>query len=102
MAAGGSAEDMPSPTGVLARYDGLQETPLADPAQRTEWNVRDSDRLMVLIDGAGLSASKSTQLALRCAARLGKAHVVIDLDRDDLRLCIAGPREREAPGISIG
>ena len=40
---GGWAEDCPEPPGVLARYPLLRETPSADPAQRTEWNVRDSD-----------------------------------------------------------
>ncbi|HEY6920163.1 MAG TPA: putative molybdenum carrier protein, partial [Methyloceanibacter sp.] len=37
---GGWAEDMPRPPGVLARYPMLQETPLGDHVQRTEWNVR--------------------------------------------------------------
>ena len=39
----GWAEDMPNPPGVRSSYPLLRETPLADPAQRTEWNVRDSD-----------------------------------------------------------
>src|SRR6478672_329462 len=47
---GGWAEDRPSPPGVLALYPGLGETPHADPRQRTEWNVRDCDRLMVLVE----------------------------------------------------
>ena len=37
------AEDGPVP----ARYP-LRETPSADPAQRTRWNVRDSDATLVL------------------------------------------------------
>ena len=41
------AEDMPNPPGLLSRYPDLRETPEADPSQRTEWNVRDTDRLMV-------------------------------------------------------
>jgi hypothetical protein len=40
---GGWAEDMPEPPGVLARYPRLEETPSEDPAQRTRWNVRDSE-----------------------------------------------------------
>ena len=111
---GGWAEDQPSPPGVLALYAGLRETPEADPRQRTEWNVRDSDRLMVLVDRTGLSASKGTVFALECAKALAKPHVVIDLDAGDaedlaagfcgegqwpLVLCIGGPRESEAPGI---
>ena len=111
---GGWAEDMPSPDGVLALYPELRETPEADPCPRTEWNVRDCDRLMVLVDRAGLSVSKGTTFALACAKALAKPHIVIDLHADgamDLArdfLCqrqeplavnIAGPRESEAPGI---
>jgi hypothetical protein len=33
---GGWAEDCPQPLGLLAKYPLLTETPLADPAQRTE------------------------------------------------------------------
>lgn len=111
---GGLAEDMPNPPGLLARYPGLRETPEADPSQRTEWNVRDADRLMVLIDSAGLSVSKGTGLAIDTAKRLGKPSIVIDMDADGAgvlamgfigegqgpnAVCIAGPRESEAPGI---
>jgi hypothetical protein len=111
---GGWAEDMPDPPGVLAEYPGLRETPGSDPLQRTEWNVRDSDRLMVLVDGARFSISKGTAFVVHCAETLGKPHVVIDLGASDagaraaaflgegqgaLALNIAGPRESEAPGI---
>src|SRR5580698_1531064 len=60
---GGWAEDFPQPPGMLAKYPGLNETPLADPAQRTEWNVRDADACMVLIDAKGLDISAGTALA---------------------------------------
>jgi hypothetical protein len=111
---GGWAEDLPKAPGLLALYDRLQETPLADPIQRTEWNVRDSDRLMLLVDKAGMSVSKGTQAARDFAMRLGKPHIVIDLDAPEARplarvflgkgerafsLCIAGPSASEAPGI---
>jgi hypothetical protein len=111
---GGWAEDMPSPPGVLALYPELRETPEADPRQRSEWNVRDCDRLMVLVDRAGLSVSKGTAFALECAKALAKPHIVIDADAGDaaglaasflgggqgpLAVCIGGPRESEAPGI---
>jgi Circularly permutated YpsA SLOG family len=111
---GGWVEDRPSPPGVLALYPGLRETPDADPRPRTEWNVRDCDRLMVLVDRAGLPASKGTAFALDCAKALAKPHIVIDIDADGakdlaadflsqgqgpLAVCIAGPRESEAPGI---
>jgi hypothetical protein len=111
---GGWAEDRPEPPGLLAVYPQLKATPQADPAERTEWNVRDSSGLMVLVDRHGLSVSKGTEHALAAADRFGKPHIVIDLDRDNavtqarawlankqspLDLCIGGPRESEAPGI---
>jgi Circularly permutated YpsA SLOG family len=113
---GGWAEDLPRPPGLLARYDSLQETPLLSPRQRTKWNIRDADRLMVLVDSAGLKASKGTEAAADYADRLDKPHIVLDLDAGDSlaralawlgqgegasALCIAGPRASEAPGIYI-
>jgi hypothetical protein len=111
---GGWAEDMPKPPGFLASYPYLQETPLADPNQRTEWNVRDSNRLMVLLDSRGLN-SAGTELAIRTADKLKRPFLVVDLDASgdigraaawfhegrqmQLTICIAGPRESEAPGI---
>ena len=111
---GGWAEDMLKPPGVLNLYAELRETPDADPRQRTEWNVRDSDRLMVLVDHAGLPVSKGTEFALACAKALAKPHIVIDIGASDVKdlaadflsqaqgplaVCIGGPRESEAPGI---
>jgi hypothetical protein len=115
---GGWAEDLPTPPGLLAKYPNLRETPLADPAQRTEWNVRDSDASMILIDTGGLAVSKGTTLAHERAERLGKPFFVVDLrapgaavraadwlraEQDafgaGLTLAIGGPRESEAPGI---
>ena len=111
---GGWAEDLPTPPGVRALYADLRETPERAPDQRTEWNVRDADRLIVLTDAEGLSVSKGTARALDYAESLGKPHTVIDLDALDAlacarawlgdkaegTLCVAGPRESEAPGIS--
>jgi len=114
--AGGWAEDLPNPPGVMALYAGLRPTPDADTRLRTEWNVRDSRGLMVLIDHAGLQLSNGTILALDCAKRLGKPHLVIDIDtgsaaelaaffldrtQGDLAINIGGPRESEAPGIYL-
>lgn len=111
---GGWAEDLKRPPGLLAHYPLLKETPLADPLQRTEWNVRDSDQLMVLLDGRGL-ASTGTERAILHAHELGRPVLVLDLDRrEDIEraaaalrqcqalqgaICIAGPRESEVPGI---
>jgi len=111
---GGWAEDLPNPPGLLAIYHGLQETPEDSPPQRTRWNVRDCDRLMVLVDTNGISVSDGSKGTLEFADRLEKPHIILDLDAGDsferaltflgvpqgrLALCIAGPRESEAPGI---
>jgi len=115
---GGWAEDFPQPPGLLARYPVLQETPLADPAQRTEWNVRDADACMILIDPAGIGVSAGTRLAEELAHRYRKPLLIAQLGerdaaersklwlrvqqarhRDGLTLAIGGPRESEAPGI---
>jgi len=98
---------------VRTHYPGLQETPEASPDQRTEWNVRDADALMVLVDERGLGASKGTALAWAKAGELAKPRIIIGLDdpgalaqatdflgaRAGQAVCIAGPRESEAPGI---
>jgi hypothetical protein len=115
---GGWAEDFPKPPGLLAKYPQLAETPLADPAQRTEWNVRDADACMILVDAAGLDVSTGTTLAQDFAHRHRKPVFVADLSKPDmlkhgslwlrvqnarhgagLQLAIGGPRESEAPGI---
>ena len=115
---GGWAEDFPRPPGLLTCYPHLRETPLADPAQRTEWNVRDSDAVLILAAGAE-TASRGTALAVHLADRYRKPLLVVDLDETDavfattnwldclmtdgkdspFRLGIGGPRESEAPGI---
>jgi hypothetical protein len=109
----GWAEDCPHPPGVRTRYPGLQETPDSSPDQRTGWNVRDADALMVLADERGIAASRGTGRALAHAQEWGKPHIVIDLKlADALKLardflhgrtgqavCIAGPRESEVRGI---
>ena len=115
---GGWAEDFPKPPGLLAKYPKLTETPLADPAQRTAWNVRDADACMIMIDAGGVDVSTGTALAQDLAHRYRKPLLVVDLAEtdplhraalwlrvqrarhgDDLKLAIGGPRESEAPGI---
>lgn len=119
--AGGWAEDLPDPPGLVARYPMLRPTPSADPAQRTAWNVRDSDVTVVLRpDG---DRSPGTDLTTREAERLGRPVLTCTLtdapDRgagpqaEDTRrwlrewaieigrplvVNVAGPRESEAPG----
>src|SRR6185436_11785301 len=75
---GGWAEDCPDPPGLLTRYPLLRETPLRDPAQRTEWNLRDSDATMIIVDAAGIDVSKGTALACALAEQYRKPHIVVD------------------------
>ena len=110
---GGWAEDMPEPPGLLAYYPDLRETPATTPEQRTDWNVRDASALLALVGHGGITVSKGTERALAQARALGKPCLVIDVEdpnalgpaRDFLNaasagaVCIAGPRESEAPGI---
>jgi hypothetical protein len=115
---GGWAEDLTAPAGLLIKYPNLRETPLADPAQRTEWNVRDADACMILIDDSGAGVSKGTELAQELAHRYRKPLLVVRLGDEEairdatlwlrfqerrvgpqLKLAIGGPRESEAPGI---
>jgi len=99
------AEDGP----IDAAYP-LVETPSADYAQRTEWNVRDSDATLVLARGR---PTGGTALTLTLARRLGRPLLVVDLAGDPSPgevslwmaagrvgvLNVAGPRESQRPGI---
>jgi hypothetical protein len=115
---GGWAEDFPEPPGLLAKYPQLKATPLADPAQRTEWNVRDADACLIIVETASVEVSAGTALARELAHRYRKPLLVADLGNPemlkhaglwlrvqqgrhgrDLALAIGGPRESEAPGI---
>jgi hypothetical protein len=115
---GGWAEDFPAPPGVLAKYPNLKETPLADPAQRTEWNVRDADACMIVLEARGVDVSGGTALAQDLAHRYRKPLLVVNLAGPDppeqsalwlrfqerrvgagLALAIGGPRESETSGI---
>jgi hypothetical protein len=122
---GGWAEDFPDPPGVLTRYPLLQETPSGAPAQRTEWNVRDSDASLILVDAGGVAVSGGTALAARFLGQYAKPLLEVDVGAADagerattwlaallaahprntahpadapFRLAIGGPRESEAPG----
>lgn len=102
---GRKAED-----GPIALSYPLTETPSDAYAQRTEWNVRDSDATLVLTRG---TPSEGTAFTIDVAARLGKPYLLIDLDnppdpaaiaswfeaRQVHVLNVAGPRESKSPGI---
>ena len=100
------AEDGP----IDERYP-LRESPSADYAQRTEWNVRDSDGTLVLMRG---TPNGGTAQTIDVAERLGKPYLVLDLETRPrasaihawanvyliAALNVAGPRESKSPGIS--
>jgi hypothetical protein len=115
---GGWSEDLPSPPGLLAKYPRLKETPLPNPLQRTEWNVRDSDAALIITDAEGIAASIGTRRAHSWARKHGKPELVVDASDAQapervvewlaaqrkrfgphLTLSIGGPRESEAAGI---
>lgn len=106
MVPGGAAgEDGP----IDPRYP-LRETPSGDPAERTEWNVRDSDGTLLLVTPAH---SRGTELTYGVARRMGRPVFEVRLDAltdaDAFRrwlqnhnirtLNVAGPRESESPGV---
>jgi len=94
---------------IADRYP-LAETPSEDTAQRTEWNVRDSDGTLVLNEG---ELSGGTALTVRFAQSLGKPYLVVDpadpggvgrarswIHGNGIRILnVAGPRESKRPGI---
>ena len=103
---GRKAEDGPLPEDYP-----LQETPSRKYAERTEWNVRDSDGTLILTIGTPIGG---TALTVGCAERLGKPCLVVDLGDSEQspaavkgwldghgirKLNLAGPRESQQPGI---
>lgn len=90
----------------------LRETISAEPAQRTIWNVFDTDATLVL---APEQVVGGTRLAVEAAERLGRPLLHVrpgepgsaDRVREwlrglpaDLLLNVAGPRESEVPGVA--
>ncbi len=96
--------------GALPFRYPLQETPSEEYAQRTEWNVRDSDGTLVLLRER---PSQGTALTIELAARMGKPCLVLDMNQHPNtgtvrawilehrihNLNVAGPREEKSPGI---
>ena len=99
------AEDGPIPD----RYP-LDETPSAKYAERTQWNVRDSDGTLILTLG---DITGGTALTKNLAQNYAKPLLIVDLrrevdaatvldwlERHDIGvLNIAGPRSRQQPDV---
>lgn len=96
--------------GVIDACYDLVETPSEDYAQRTEWNVRDSDATLILCLAP---ITGGTRLTAEIADRLGRPRLLVDLDHgpdaDAVRrwlaehdvkvLNVAGPRESLRTGV---
>ena len=112
--------------GVIPVEFPLQETererslgaPDVPRSQRTEWNVRDSDGMLVLAEGGNRSgcptiSDAGTEWAMQCAKRFGRPLLVCDVAdpyakqkvQEWLRrvpievLSVGGPAESISPGI---
>ena len=118
--AGGWAEDIPTPPGVLTKYPGLIATPTAVLEQRTAWNVRDSQATIILVSkdesmrqpgvtftwlSAGVifcrphrAVIMADEAALTSAREWLTALVEESKDAEFI-LNVAGPPESAAPGI---
>jgi hypothetical protein len=97
--------------GVIPKRYPLVETPSDEYAQRTEWNVRDSDGTLILSRGGILKGGSALTASL--AARYGRPCLTVDLTappdpaairdwiaRNQVRtLNVAGPRAGDSPGL---
>ena len=113
---GGWAEDYPEAPGILAVYPELQETPEAEPWQRTLWNMRDAQAILTIMPEES-GESKGTELGMQEGIELGKpmytARGVEDAEEiaawlrslaveganyvNGIELCVGGPRASECP-----
>ncbi len=104
--AGRWAED-----GEISERYLLRVTPESNPAQRTVWNVQESDGVLIL---GGIEDSEGTRLARKTAEGLKRPvyhaalRIPVELviqwvqDLESGIVNVAGPRESEQPGIYAG
>ena len=99
--------------GVIGDRYELDESPSADPAQRTEWNVRDSDGTVILSIRSSLAGGSKQTAQFAEQHRKPCLHVSREHDGESaaLKLAkfvaenriktlnVAGPRESEEPEI---
>lgn len=97
---------------IESLLDRSSNAPLIKHSQRTELNVRDSDATLVLLP-AGLEHDQGTKWTLTSMRKYSKPSIVIDpylpnaeklimnwFKRNSIKvLNIAGPSEKNAPGI---
>jgi hypothetical protein len=103
---------------ILLKYRvNLKETPSQENAQRTEWNIRDSDFVLTVLRGSPASVTGGTAWGIDVAREAGREVCFIDLGAEwsdeidkvrtwlrgsrfeKLKCAINGPRESEEPGI---
>jgi hypothetical protein len=104
--------------GVIPPEFPLEETPQerspdapeVPRSQRTEWNVRDSDGVLVL---GTIAEDRGTKWAIECAARYQKPMLVVEVDDSEAAgkirqwlsdfsvqvLSVGGPTEGTSPGV---
>ncbi len=99
--------------GVIPGCYNLRETPDDDHAQRTEWNVRDSDGTVIFSLAAELTGGSA--YTADCARRLGRPwlHLTPAVPQPARRLRefvaahtlatlnVAGPRASEEPAVGV-
>ena len=86
--------------GSIDAWYPLRETPDADPAQRTEWNVRDSDGTLI-VTLARRMTKPLLHLAKADSPAAGQAESLSQfIGQHEIRvLNVAGPRESGEPGV---
>jgi predicted Rossmann fold nucleotide-binding protein DprA/Smf involved in DNA uptake len=95
--------------GVISPAYPLIETPSSEYAQRTEWNVRESNATLVL---SNAPPTGGTLLTIQCAQSLERPFLLVSPRIEEIKrvrswldqhqpatLNIAGPRESLDPGI---
>jgi hypothetical protein len=98
--------------GIIPDRYRLRETPREDYAQRTEWNVRDSDATLIV--SIALVLEGGSRLTRVLADRLGKPSLHVTPDACDARqvraflarhgvrvLNVAGPRASQEPSAYL-
>ncbi len=102
-----------SEAGPIDEHYPLTESPSADPAERTERNVRDADGTLIIARGGVENLTGGTALTRRLATQQGQPMLAVDptdpgaaeavtqwIEQHAIRaLNVAGPRASVQPGI---